>query len=253
MATTLTRVRIGWGAVDYSHVEETTPQYAPTQYAYAGPSAAEADGGVGVRRATLIFDRSLATVPDDDYNCHFDFMNITGGEPDDTWTTADFTSLETRLGTWWTSQKTISPSYVRLYRIAWHRVGPGVVKPNPAVRILDMTPVPGTDATGTAVPQIASTITFRTGVRRSWGRTYLPIGGGQYGTGRLSVGNADFIVATAKTLRDGAAGDDFLMGVTSYALSSFLGIEALECDTTLDIVRRRRWKHTTYRKITPIT
>lgn len=252
VATTFTRVRIGWGAIDYATVQAETPQYASTQYAYAGPSAA-AGAGVGVRRATLIVDRSTLTPTDDDMNMHFDFMNITSGEPDDTWTSADYAALEARLITWYTSQSILFPTYSHLNRIAWHRVGPGVAKPNPAERLLTLTtPIAGSGGT-TGPAQCACTLTLRTGIRRSWGRTYLPVGGPVGTNGRFSTTLVDNVVAFAKTLRDGAASDDFLMGVLSVARSSFLGVETLEADDVPDVVRRRRFKHTTYRKLTAIT
>lgn len=252
MATNYGRVRIGWGLVDLELVSAETPQYGPTQYVYAGPSAA-AGVGVGVRRATLVVNRAAANPADDAMNVHFDFMNITDGDPDDSWTPADYATLEARILAWFGTFKIYFPSYSALERIAWHRVGPGVVKPNPAERILDIAaPIAGT---GLAVmlPQQACTVTLRTGIRRSWGRTYFPMAVALTGSGRISTGVADDVVAQVKALRDNAATDDFLMVVTSLARSSALGIEAIECDTTLDIVRRRRWKHTAYKKVTAIT
>jgi hypothetical protein len=252
MAHTFRRVRVGWGAVDYEYVQADTPQYASTEYAYAGESAA-AGGGVGVRRATLIFSRQGITPTDDDMNCHFDFMNITSGAPDDTWIPADFTTLETALTTWYNGVSGMFPSYSALYRIAWHRVGPGVIKPNPAERILDLTtPIVGA-GNATSVPQAAQTLTLRTGVRRSWGRTYLPYSMAVSTGARASTIQTDTVVSTAITLYNTAKAADFLMGVTSKPKNSFLGVESFESDSTIDIVRRRRWKHTSYRKITPVT
>lgn len=252
MATTITRFRAGWGLVDFEFSSAEAPQYGATQFAYAGPSAA-AGVGIGVRRATLIFNRNAATPADDAINCHFDFLNLTGGDPDDTWTTADFTTLETALLAWHTGMVTFFPSYAALERIAWHRVGPGVVLPNPAERILDLaTPVVGTGLS-TVAPQLATTLTLRTGIRRSWGRTYIPFAIAPAAMGRVSTGNTDFVVSTGMTLLNAARSADFLMGVTSLARSSFLAAEALESDSTIDIVRRRRWKHTAYKKITPVT
>lgn len=252
VATTYKRVRVGWGGIDIATVTSETPQYSSTQYAYAGASAA-VGAGVGVRRATLNLNRNAATPPDDAMQLHFDFMNMTSDAPDDTWIAADFTALEARLLTWWTSAKVYCPNYAALDRIIWHRVGPGVVKPNPAERVLEIgAPVVGT-ATAVTMPQQACSITFRTGIRKSWGRTYLPYGLAVGAAGHINTADVDGIVAMTKTLRDGAASDDFLMGVLSIARNSFLGIEAIEADNVPDVVRRRRWKHTSYRKITPIT
>jgi hypothetical protein len=242
-------LRVLWGLVDLSEAESQTPVYVnPTDYALAGDSAA-VGAGVGVRRCTVVLDRQVVTPTDDAGNMHFDFMNITGGNPDDTWITSDYTTLEALINTWWTSVKPLCPTWFRKARYSWHRVGPGVAKPNPAERILDfVSPVAGT-AGNFLPPQCASSITMRTAVRRSWGRTYLPFGKGLMATGRLDSADADTLATATQTLLHGAAAADFLPGVVSYHLNSFLGTETVEVDDTVDIIRRRRWKHTTYRKL----
>lgn len=232
--------------MDVAYAE--TPGYAkPTQYATLGADAT-AGVGIGVRRASLLMDRSLASPSDDDGMMHFDFLNITAGAPDDTWTTGDYTALEALLTTWWGAAKAYVPTWWRLHRYTWHRVGPGLPKPNYAERIVDIaSPVAGIGATGLP-PQCATAITFRTGVRHSWGRTYLPFGG-SLSLGRANSAHLDIIAAATKTLFDGALSTDFHPVVVSKTLNSALGIDTIELDDNVDIIRRRRWKHTVYRKL----
>lgn len=247
----VTRLRLLWGAFDFETEQAKYPQYALTQYAELGDSAA-AGGGIGVRRATLIFDRSAETVSDDTCEMHFDFVNFTGGNPDDTWTNADYTTLETALTTWHTAVKSNIATGTKLARFSWHRVGPGVPKPNPAERITDITtPVAGT-ATRACAPQIAMAISLRTPVRKSWGRTYLPWAAAAASNGRASTSEADALVASTITLAAAAKSNDFGLVVTSAALNSALLVENIVCDTTFDIIRRRRWKHTSYKKTTAV-
>jgi hypothetical protein len=249
--TAYTRFRFLWGAVDWQGGSGNPYPTAAT--ASVGTSAAAGTGNVGVRRASLIFDRSAYSPADDDMTMHFDFMNLTGGNPDDTWTTGDYTTLEAALLSFWTTTKVYSDPKTQLREIRWHRAGVGVPKPNPAERTYVLTTmVPGTGTAGLQVPQVACSITFRTAVRRSWGRTYLPFNGQQANTqGRLSASTVDTIAGAANTLYGTAAAADFYLVVTSLHLSAALNVERVEVDDVLDIIRRRRWKHTTYRKLLP--
>lgn len=239
-----------WGALDVTIEEGRTPGYTGTQIVTGGPSAA-VGSGIGVRRASLVIDRKDQDAGADDAYMHFDFLNTTSGSPDDTWTSTDFSTLEGYLNTFWGSVVNRVPPGQKLREIRWHRVGTGVGHPNPAERILvESSPVTGT-ATGAAAPQNACSITFRTGVRRSWGRTYLPVGDIYLSTGRFSTTVVDAVATAAHTLVTSAAGSDFLLVVVSGPLSSSLVVESIEVDNVGDIIRRRRWKKQTYRKILP--
>lgn len=252
MATTIRHVSFFWGALDVDTESTQTPYYAPTEYVTLGEDATTG-GGVGVRRATLVLDRSGYSTPDDAAEVHWDFLNITGGDPDDTWTSADFTTLEGLLSTWWGTVKGYTPPTTKMTRIYWHRVGKGIGRPNPAVRITDIaSPAASTAATFSAPPQAAASISLRHGKRRSWGRTYLPlsvVGAG----GRLSNSDVDGLVAPSITLLNAAKSADFLGVVTSIVHDQAFVIDEVAVDSTCDIIRRRRFKHTTYVKRTQVT
>lgn len=246
-----TRLRALWGGLDWQHGTENP--YTTAQTKSLGTSAAPGSGNIGVRRSTLVFDRNSYTPADDDINCHFDWLNITGGNPDDTWTTTDFTTLETLLQAFWTSLLVYVAPNTKLREIRWYRVGVGITPPNPAERVFTLpTMIAGTTTGAVGPPQMCSTITFRTAVRRSWGRTYLPVTPTlTLGTARLGTALVDLIAGSANTMVNSAASSDFHLVVTSKHLSASLNVEKLECDDVSDIVRRRRWKHTSYRKILP--
>lgn len=243
------RFRWLWGAVDWQSGSESPYTSAQTG-ANLGTSAA-AGVGVGVRRAVLHFNRATMVANADDSECHFDFLNITGGDPDDTWTPTDYTTLEGYLATWWGSIKNTVKSSVKLDHISWYRHGPGINPPNPAERVTTVN-VAGTGVADTMPPQVAQTTTFRTGVRRSWGRTYLPamtIGAADGGTGKCAVSVVDELANAAGALLASAVAHDFPLVVTSKHLNAVLNVEAVEVDDLFDVIRRRRWKQTTYRKI----
>jgi hypothetical protein len=244
------RLRMLWGALDWQN--GTDNPYPSASTFSGGASAAGGAGSIGVRRATLVLDRLTQTPAADSIEMHFDFLNYTSGSPDDSWITSDFTTLEGYLNTWWASLTGYVDSKTRLAEIRWYRYGPGIVPPNPAVRVLTIgSPVAGSGI-GYHTPQTACSITFRTAVRRSWGRTYLPWTGAALGS-TLRPGNADCdaIANATQTLVNSAAGADFQLVVVSKRLSASLAVEKIEVDNTLDVIRRRRFKTSSYKKILP--
>lgn len=242
-------MRIFWGAFDVSY---STPEYTGTQIKSGGASAVTGSG-VGVRRAVLVFNRTPpGTFTDDVADMHFDFMNLTGGNPDDTWTTTDFTDLEGYLNAWWTSVKVRMSTSHSLREFRWYRVGTGVIPPNPAQRI---TPVgtAGTSSGSMLPPQCACAITLKTGRRKQWGRTYFPglPAGSVTGNGQLGSGTVDDLATATNALLQSAATKGFNLGVTSDIAGSFFTADHIQVDDVVDIIRRRRWRNPTYRKVLP--
>jgi hypothetical protein len=244
------RLRLLWGALDWEHGSGTP--YSSSATLSGGTSAVSP--GIGVRRCELVFDRTTTKASSDPVICHLDFLNITGGAPDDTWTTSDYTTLEGYITTWLTTVRSFFEAGTKFQQFRWYRVGPGIVPPNPAERVnLLTTPLGGTGAGGTVgIPQAACSITFRTAVRRSWGRTYIPATG-CFVTSSLEFSSTlvDNLTTATQTLVTSAAGSGFTLVVISRTLNAALAVEAVEVDSVPDVVRRRRWKHATYKKVLP--
>jgi hypothetical protein len=246
--TAYSRFRFLWGAVDWEGGSEspyTTAQTGTTLGTSAAPGV-----GVGVRRCVLTFDRTAEIAGADDAECHFDFLNITGGDPDDTWTPTDYTTLEGYLDTWYGSVKSRLTQYQTLSGYRWYRHGPGINPPNPAERVTTRS-VAGTSTADALPPQCAVSHTFRTGVRKSWGRTYVPglTEGYSSAAGTILATDVDAFANALATLYASSNSHDFPMVVVSFHLSAVLAIEAVEVDSLIDTIRRRRWKHAAYRKI----
>src|SRR4051794_20634981 len=99
-----TRFKFLWGALE---AESGDPVYTTSQTKTLGASAVGGDG-IGARRAQLVFTRTPpGTGSEDVAVMHFDFLNMTSGEPDDTWTAADYTTLQADIAAWWTGIKGI--------------------------------------------------------------------------------------------------------------------------------------------------
>jgi len=238
-----------WGTFDWQHGSDHP--YAPADTASGGTDAVT---GVAVRRVVLVFDRTGQIAGADPAVMHFDFLNITGGNPDDTWTAGDYTTIETALGAWWTTTKPYVQSNIKLDSYRWYPIGEGVSPPNPAERVTTVASA-GTGSGTVAPPQVACSLTFRTSVRRSWGRTYLPLGGlsatNMAAGGQFTSSAVDVLAGALNTLVTSCASSDFYLVVTSKVLHAALTVEKVEVDSNLDVIRRRRWKASTYKKILP--
>lgn len=242
-------LRMFWGAFDTTYV---TPGYTGAALVSGGASAA-AGSGVGVRRCNLVFSRvPPGAVADDVCVMHFDFINFTGGVPDDTWTSGDYTTMNNHVYDYWTAIKSTMSNKYTLQEFRWYRVGTGVVPPNPPENINPVgTGGGGTGASSLQVlpPQVACSLTLKTAQRKQWGRTYIP---GLLDTSLASSGTftSTFVNAQANalhTLVTDAQSDDFAMGVLSKVAGSFFLVEQIQVDDIADVIRRRRWKTPTLR------
>lgn len=247
--TAYTKFRYLWGAFDWQHGSNN-----PYAAAETGSLGTDAVSGVGVRRVLLIIDRSTNHTGADPAVMHFDILNLTGGNPDDSWTAGDYTNVETALDALWASLKTKVSGNYKLTEYRYYRVGTGIVPPNPAVRSVSRS-VAGTSAGAGIPPQVACSLTFRTSARKSWGRTYLPLGAlaaADLTSGlELSTTAVDALAGYLNTFVQALAASDFYLVVTSLAKSAALNVTSVEVDSNLDVVRRRRFKQSAYKKILP--
>lgn len=241
MALVSVRLKGWWGSADVVLTDESV--YDVDEVKPMGPSA-ELTEGTAVRRVHCVFDRTPTGSTEDVALCTLDFINMTSGNPDDTWVDADFIQLESRLDTFWTAVGAYLATKTKLVQYRWYRIGPGVVKPNPAVRTITKN-IAGS-VNSMLPPQISITVTEKTAVRRAWGRFYIP--GIAYAStivdglsGRITGACQGTIHAAALALYDGAAADDFLPVVYSKTKSKVYGVEKIQVDDLFDVQRPRRW------------
>lgn len=183
--------------------------------------------------------------------CGVHWINTTGGDPDYTWTSADYALIESGFQTLFTSLAGNMSTDHKLVEHRWYAFGPGVFPPNPPSRITTIaSPIAGS---GTQIwpHQAAETLTFRTPLRKHWGRIYLPLG-------TTGMGNPGGQYAQAVVDSFAAAGSTYLKSGTANGLTpvvwdrlrkSALGVTAIEADSVPDIIRRRRPRQAFYKKI----
>jgi hypothetical protein len=244
------RWKFFWCAVDVTISDESV--YTAAQVKPLGTNANPP--GIGVRRAMIVWEREPTPgPPEDSAVSHVDFVNMTAGAPDDTWVTADFTTLEGYLDTWWAAIKSHVSEICILHQIRWYRVGPGLSTPNPAVRITERDS-PGTDISDPLPPQVAMTVTNRTAVRKEWGRMYIPSPGAQQlhtSNGRITTATVDNLATATDALYASSTAADFIPVVWGKARNKTFSIEATQVDDLFDVQRRRRWDAPIYRKRIP--
>lgn len=242
--TAYTRFRFLWGAIDYTSDDE-----APTYE--SGNTEDNISQGANGRRVILRWNRNPQS--EDLVQTHFDFVNITSGAVDDTWTTGDFTTLEGYLDTWWTAIAAVTSNQAVLQEYRWYRIGPGAVPPEPAVRVTTRS-VAGGVSGGMLPPQIAGTVTFKTGLRKHWGRIYVPLpSNSQVGgtTGQFVSGYTSALANATHSLVTSAASSDFYLVVWSRTRQRMYVVEQLQVDDIPDVQRRRREKKNITRTVKP--
>lgn len=185
--------------------------------------------------------------------CGVHYINTTGGDLDPTWVAADFAAVESAFQTMWTGLGAYATGEVQLYEHRWYAFGPGITPnrnfPRPPVRVTTLaSPIAGT-ATGLEPHQIACTLTFRTALRRHWGRIYLPLNKcvNDYG-GQTAVYTT--LAAAGRTYVNSMnSGQGITPVIWDRRRKVALTVTAIEADSVPDIIRRRRPKVTAGRSI----
>lgn len=204
------------------------------------------------RRCQVVLARNTS---EDVVTNTFDFLNITSGAPDSSWTTADFQTVEARLRTFYASQIASFPSSVSLREFRWH-VLPDVAGDTSAVRVAPPATALAMTGTNALPPQVAATCTKQTQSRRHWGRVYIgPLSVTAPGfsgvTGRYSTTFVDALATSFNTLRAGCQADDFPMVVYDRVRQHIATVDSVRVDDIPDVIRSRRPDWVPYRKLLP--
>lgn len=178
------------------------------------------------------------------------WINTTGGDLDTTWTSADYALVETGFQNYWTSLALYVGNEVRLVEHRWYPFGPGVHPPSAPSRVTTLgSPIAGSSGVGSP-HQVAVNLTFRTPLRRHWGRMCLPYFGGSFAAGGvLSSATVDAYANGGSTYIKSGNANGLSPVIWDRVRGSALGVTAVECDSIPDIQRRRRSRTTSYRKV----
>jgi hypothetical protein len=178
----------------------------------------------------------------------------TGGAADSTeLSDSQKAAREGDLTTMLTTLQSLMASSVHKLSYRWHEIGCDIARPGPATRVAAAT-LSGTDSANARLPdQVALDTTFRTCSRKHWGRNYWPgwtLGAFiTSGYGHCKATTVDTLALAVRTMVNAAETATTPVQVWSQQYRGFLAIKELDVDDTFDIIRRRRPKFPSYRKV----
>lgn len=161
---------------------------------------------------------------------------------------------EGKLNVFLTAIKGQITSKIQTREIRWYKATALGEAPGPAVRVHPQVVV-GTGANSPCPPQISSTITWRTALRKNWGRFYVPgIDSSKLSpTGRWLSTFVDLMQAAAVPLADRSSptGSTTLC-VWSPTENTHHDPQTCEVDDIPDVIRSRRFTMPVYKKVTGV-
>jgi len=230
-------------------------------------AVAQWTGTYELRELVAHFSRTPATgVVQDDDLCTFHFLNLTAGEPDATWTTTDYTQVETAFDTMWTALKAFYNSETKLSEYYWRADGPAF-KPHGSSLSgpLRITPksVPGTMSDPMLPPQVSIAVTEvteahytaygvgvpgsvpgtgRTQTRNRWGRVYWPaVGSDSLSSGRIKTVTCTGFANAMQAFYNDCVGNDIIPVMYSPTTGNAWSITEIRVDDIFDVMRSRRY------------
>jgi hypothetical protein len=213
-----------------------------------------------LRKLTVSWTRTPATgvIQDAAMTTHH-FVNLTGGIPDASWTSGDYSAVETAFDAYWNALKSYySPQY-KLAEYLWRADGPAF-RPfgsslSPTLRITPKSVVGTSTSTGLP-PQCAITVTETTGatyvvedvegsgaqIRNRWGRYYLPAPAViVMNDGRLSSGAQTDLANATETFYEACVTAGLHPVVYSPTTGHAWTVQETHLDDIFDVIRSRRY------------
>lgn len=231
------------------------------------------EGTFELRRMEMVFARapSVGVMQDVDI-CTFHFLNLTSGDPDSSWTNADYALVEGQVGPYfWVNIKDNYGDGVTLHELRWRADGPRY-RPfgtdlSPTLRVTPIADLTGTSSGVPLPPQCAMTVTEvtdakyvvegvgvpgsgpggRAQTRNRWGRFYLPaMTSTQVQAGRWSAAACADIATAVETFYNELIDHDIIPVLYSPTTGNAWSITEIHVDDIIDVVRSRRY-------VTPLT
>lgn len=192
-----------------------------------------------------------------------DLVNITGGALDVSWSAGDKAAAETDLDVFWnavcvglTDNHTMSE--YRWYDMAFREpavTGKPFAPTGPPSRITTKA-IAGDLSTGRNIYQHAMTVTEKTAWPKHWGRIYIPgVSSDKLGTaGHYTAAWCDTVAnAYRQLMLDLNAQEHFLVvpvtRIDKVDVHSLITVSAVQVDDVPDVIRSRRPKQASYRKV----
>lgn len=202
---------------------------------------------VSVIRLQIRYLVQRTGLQDDYFENTLHFVNTAGELPGAPATDTQKAAAESAYGAFWSAIKARANNQTGLSEYRWYRFTFDDPISGPPTRVTPVTRTAGTTANQMA-SQMAETITMRTALRKHWGRVYFP--GAPISTdGLISTTDVDAFANGWKSFLNGCVAAGLVPVVYSPTKQAVFSIMAIESDNVADVVRRRRPKASTYKKI----
>lgn len=180
------------------------------------------------------------------------FVNYTSGVVDTTWIDADFVAVESAMDTFLGALASYYTSDVQVDQYRWYKFSAELNAPgnsNPPVRITEKNLLGSASSVDALPPQVAFSVTEKTGLRKHWGRFYLPLNAkNNCGVDGYAAPAMVAAVATAaKNFYEATFAADIRPVVWSRKYGHAYGVEKIQVDNIWDVIRRRRIEQPTTR------
>jgi hypothetical protein len=201
-----------------------------------------------------VFDRVALTAGEDEAVMTSHWRVVLAAQPDTSpMDDTQRVAAENLFKAFWTSAGAYCLPGVKLYKFRWYDVPDAAPHKVKFISEHSITPAPGT-GTGACIPQAAISVTFRTDARKHWGRFYLPgctTNGLVAGSGRLSSSAVDGIAGAALALTSRSATGTPKPTLTVWSPTQGVRNDPQQVvvDDVPDVIRRRRFSSTSYKKI----
>lgn len=226
-----------------------------------------------LRKLTVSWIRAQGeTPPQDAAMCTFHFLNLTDGDPDATWITSDYTTVESAFNTYWAALDDHYDSSTHLGDYVWRADGPAFrpfgTSLSPTLRTAASSGTAGLLSGEYLPPQCAISVTEVTpakytvedveGVgsqqRNRWGRFYLPAPSNlDVVAGRVASSFAETIATATQTFYNACVTADLIPVMYSPTTGSSWAVDAIHVDDIFDVVRSRRYVTPLSRHVKAIT
>jgi hypothetical protein len=216
------------------------------------------------RKFQVVAENNVSVERADDQIFSFELVNYTNGQPDNTWTDADYTTVDNALELFLTTYRSAMVPYLTFTEMrAYIRQFNPYSNPKPFAdsgppEKVNVMNYPGL-ATQVGWPQSCTTITEKTPARKHWGRFYLPTlsPGTSTTSGHLTPAVADSIIAAWSTFLTTVMDAGFTPVVPTTQIDkvqarTLQGVTSVQIDDVTDVIRRRRYRSASYRHEIPV-
>jgi hypothetical protein len=221
-----------------------------------------------LRKMVVVYTRQPTGGPPQDIaETTHHFINLTGGTPDATWTTADYSQVESAFSAFWSAIRADYSPMVATKEYRWYAAGPAYKSFGPtSAPLLRVTSAvsAGTSSARSLPPQCAVSVTEWTTahytvppehghpgqLRNRWGRFYLPnpcisfMGNlGAASEGRIDPTRQNVWATAAGAFYNACRGGNNLVPVVySSKNGNSYSVDRIHLDDIVDVIRRRRFE-----------